>query len=449
MIRGEDAVEGDTAKLSFRGSGRHRCRTVAWLVLAALSACSTTEVDAELDAKTASKDVKSSFDIAPSDAASKGDGIGADAVSDSGGPGDGAQDPSGSDGATKPSDGTAGDLARPTGDGATLPPLKAVPVASLLAPASPVAAGSSCKPGCTVSVKVVEGGEVSAGSTVHLQADVKCGSAPVTQYTWTPKGPGCPELIPGAFTPWPTVSLDHVGHYEFCVEAVAVGPGDVCGKVCVSANALPTAPLHVELSWATPGDADQCNTGPGAGADLDLHALAAASEDPIAPPCPAVASSWGDPKADVFWGAQGPDWPPEGLDGDGKLIRDDSDGSGPEILTVASPSKGTTLTLGVHYPDDSGFGCSTATLRIFTGGPGAMLVGSVQRVLAPGDFWGAARLHWKTSGPVAEPCGALGQSCSGGAWWTAGGACIVPCATVPGTSTSIVCTPSEPRATCP
>ncbi len=147
----------------------------------------------------------------------------------------------------------------------------------------------------------------------------------------------------------------------------------------------------VELKWNTPGDPDQTDVGPEAGSDMDLHVThpAAARNDDIdqdGQPDP-----WFDQLYDVFWFDVNPAW---GMapDQNPRLDRDDSDGAGPEIVTLARPVDGMSYRVGVHYWKDHFYGTSEATLRVYvrtklvyedTAGPMSWL-----------DMWDALTISW-------------------------------------------------------
>jgi len=335
------------------------------------------------------------------------------------------------------------------------PPFKAVPVSSLLSAAQPQIKGTGCAASCQMEITIVEGAQVIAGSDVHLQSIVDCGTGPVTSYAWTASGPGkgCPDIIPGPFSPAPNVRLDVVGHYQFCLQAIALGSPDVCGKICVSTNAVPPQGLHAELTWSTTADFDECNTGVGAGADLDLHALAMKPSEHVVAPCPSAPGPWGTGQPECSWLLPEPEWPPAGPEGDPLLVRDDTDGAGPEVLTLATPQVGTDYFFAVHYADDAGFGCSTANLRLFAGGEKGQMVANVSQALAAGEFWAAARLSWlgpvATKPPAVIGCGAKGEPCSKGEWFSGTAPCVVPCAEIPGVQPTPFCEPAAPLGACP
>ena len=109
--------------------------------------------------------------------------------------------------------------------------------------------------------------------------------------------------------------------------------------------------------WDTPGDDDQTDEGPEAGADLDLHFT-----HPFAV---GDGLGWFDQPFDCFWFNPNPNWA-AGSDGGRRpqMLLDDKDGAGPEILVLLLPEDGQTYRIGVH----TWTGLSLATVRIYIDG---------------------------------------------------------------------------------
>lgn len=122
------------------------------------------------------------------------------------------------------------------------------------------------------------------------------------------------------------------------------------------------AGLYIELSWRTPGDPNELDsTGPNeffwsAGSDLSLHLATSKSR-----------LKFFD-QHDCFSWNDRPEWGEEGTADNPVLERDDSDGAGPETISLAQLSAGEIYTVGVHYADDWGYGDSFATLRVYWDG---------------------------------------------------------------------------------
>lgn len=114
--------------------------------------------------------------------------------------------------------------------------------------------------------------------------------------------------------------------------------------------------LYAVLTWETPADSDPNDTGTGRGSDVDLHMRHEAG---------CWRSYW-----DCYFGNADPTWPES--DGPGyqrvSLLRDDTDGYGPEVMRLAAGDAGIRYTFGVEYTKDWGLGESTAELRFYAEG---------------------------------------------------------------------------------
>ena len=137
--------------------------------------------------------------------------------------------------------------------------------------------------------------------------------------------------------------------------------------------------LHVELVWDSPADPDRPNPGPGWCTDLDLHLL----REP---------GGWSCAPEDVWAGHPRADWGEAGVSEDDPVFsRDDTDGDGPENVTLGSMEAGATYRIGVHYRDDCGFAASFATVRVFVSGVLRFELAN-KRLPATGSFWDVARV---------------------------------------------------------
>lgn len=119
--------------------------------------------------------------------------------------------------------------------------------------------------------------------------------------------------------------------------------------------------LHIELTWHTPGDPNEADTGGGgawsAGSDVDLHLLH-----------PLANGEWFDSTYDCHWENTNPNWNAWTVEDDPTLDRDDTDGAGPEVISLMLPEADATYRVGVHYWNDWGYGESFATIRIYIDG---------------------------------------------------------------------------------
>jgi hypothetical protein len=114
---------------------------------------------------------------------------------------------------------------------------------------------------------------------------------------------------------------------------------------------------------------------------------------------------------DCFSGTPLPDWGTldEGSD-DPNLRLDDTNGRGPEVITLERPEDtgplGGSYGIGVHYYRSRGplgevdFGPSVATVKIYEQ---ERLLGTFQRLLnSASEFWEPARIHWDRDGARIE-----------------------------------------------
>ena len=167
-------------------------------------------------------------------------------------------------------------------------------------------------------------------------------------------------------------------------------------KSCAEVSVVPEDAIHVELTWHTAADANEQDTGPDAGSDLDLHLGHAyakqADVDGDGAPDP-----WFSNPFDAFWFNPGPNWGGWASSADDpRLDLDDTDGAGPENMNLGAP-EGTTqqpvaYDVGVHYWHDHGFGPSTATVRIWIDGVLVAMLGP--QPMQPLDMWHVARIWW-------------------------------------------------------
>ena len=126
---------------------------------------------------------------------------------------------------------------------------------------------------------------------------------------------------------------------------------------------VPAGPLAIELTWRTPGDANEAD---GEGSDVDLHLLHPSGVGfSLAP-------------LDLYYANPGPDWGAPGPEHDASLDIDDTNGAGPELITAGvleetEPLGGGYL-VGVHYYRSENFlgggdwGHTFARLRVLADG---------------------------------------------------------------------------------
>ena len=243
-----------------------------------------------------------------------------------------------------------------------------------------------------------EGNEVVPGTVLHL-----CGNESyegcekdgiITKWQWEAERPqgSSAEFQPSASVADPTFKVDLAGIYTFYLVVYDESNTPCCFPAEYQVWVVPQADIHIELFWHTPGDADETDIGPEAGADLDLHlqhpfGLGWDHDGDGQPDC------WMDVDANCFWFNLNPDWGEPGPENDPKMLFDDTDGAGPEVITLDNPEDLAYL-VGVYYWKDHDFGDSWATVRVFVEGE---LAGQAEQVqLTEHDIWTVFRIDWPT-----------------------------------------------------
>ena len=294
----------------------------------------------------------------------------------------------------------------------------------------------------TALAKVDEGEEVLPQTLLHLHGEQSSSMAgtKVAQYTWTVKQPSGSQqlLLPSAHVANPTLQANVAGEYTFCLTVKDDAGLPSCQPSCVTVFVAPEDAIHVELLWQTPSDPDQTDTGPGAGADLDLHVAHPLAAMPDLD-CDGSPDPWFSVPFDTFWYNENPNWGSAQIgNDDGQLALDDTDGLGPENFNLGSPegtlAKPRSYSIGVHSWNDHGFGPSLATVRVYVLGS---LVAAIKDVLLnPLDLWTVGKVHWPNQMssaaaagvPPFELCLQSTSPCKGGKrWLPKGDPCIAPC----------------------
>ncbi len=230
-------------------------------------------------------------------------------------------------------------------------------------------------------------------------------------YRWHVRQPeGSTSLfIPSAAAANPTFEANVVGTYHFTVSMQ-----DMFGVWSIATGVVVVTPsdsLHIELLWDTPGDIHQTDVGESAGADLDLHFVHPLAVGPDGDG-DGEPDGFFDTAFDAYWLNRSPNWgsldPSD--DDDPHLVRDDTDGAGPEILTSNGSEDGVSYMMGAHYWHDHGYGESFATVRVYVAGVLAYEESDVE--LTNRDMWTVGTIAWP-SGTVTparvcqgtlEPC---------------------------------------------
>jgi hypothetical protein len=275
--------------------------------------------------------------------------------------------------------------------------------------------GAGAEVECPTPVIIVdEGEEVIPQTVVHL--DGRQSFAPfgrIDQWFWSitaPDGAPRPVLVPSFTDPQPVVELNSVGLYTLKLKVRDEFGNSSGNEACPDAEyqilVQPDQAIHVELTWVTPGDADETDTGEGKGTDLDLHF---AHRDAVGPDLDGdgTPDPWFDKSWDVFWYNVEPQWGSfdPNLRDDPRLDRDDTDGAGPENLNLAMPEDGVSYRIGVHFWDDWGFGPVNATVKVFHYADEIYNV--TYETLKRLDMWCVGDILWPT--PAVERCAAEGE----------------------------------------
>ncbi len=228
----------------------------------------------------------------------------------------------------------------------------------------------------------LDGGLLHAGigETVHLRAQE--GEAEL-QYAWflseRPEGSRS-RILPEDDLREVHFIPDVLGEYDVRGELTRVEDGEesTCSG---SVQAIPERDIVLQVVWDTPADPDQEDEGFGAGADMDIHLLREGGQ-------------WSCNPDDCFYANPNPDWgEPFNDDDNPNLDIDDTDGLGPEQISLSGPEAGTAYDVGVHYFNDHGYGPSTATVRIFIRGE-LEWESPPTRMPATDAWWIPARIHW-------------------------------------------------------
>ena len=283
---------------------------------------------------------------------------------------------------------------------------------------------------------VTEGLEVVPQTTLHLLCDAQNG-VHVTARAWQVQAPaGATEtpqltLSRNVFT----LATSQIGDYTLCATVTYDDGAKNCAAPCLQVHVLTEDLAHAELTWNTPADKDQSDTGPCAGADLDLHVAENLATKLPDQDCDGAPDLWYDMTADCFWGNPAPKWSladPQAL-GDPKLDLDDTDGAGPENVNLGwAPNPGPmAYEIAVHAYADCGFGPSVPKVRVYMFGAllfesEGSVAGNADGMLHTLDLWTVAKL---TADGTVTACYQSGDACSGkGKMWQAkGDSCVTHC----------------------
>lgn len=252
----------------------------------------------------------------------------------------------------------------------------------------------------TAVIQVLEGDAVVPQTVLHLDGSQSYSN--IAKYKWSVEAPSgsVSKFTPSDTGKAVTFTPNVAGDYKFHLMVTDDQGKDACAAADKLVKVLPDQAIHVELLWHTPGDKDESDEGPNAGADLDLHfahpyAATALDLDADGTPDPWFADQYdcfwyncGSGKV-LEWGSYDPN-----IDDNPHLDRDDTDGAGPENLNLTLPEDGKLYSVGVHYYTDHGFGVSTATVRIYVYG---VLQYEDVFGLKKGDLWYVATVDWPSA----------------------------------------------------
>lgn len=248
----------------------------------------------------------------------------------------------------------------------------------------------------TAVIHCAQGDEVTPQTTLHLKGDESYASyLDITKWVWSVKQPSGSQsvFVPSPQIDNPTFLVGVAGVYTFLLDVF-----DETGlRSCVPAEyevlVIPHQAIHVELVWHTPNDIDETDSGPEAGANLDLHLAHPWASGPDLD-MDGVPDGWFDNLFDCFWFNAHPNWGSfdPGIQDDPILSGDDDDGAGPEMIDLNIPEEGVTYRVGVHYWNDNGYGMSYATVRVYI--YSYLVFEQANVMLADKDMWEVCTIEW-------------------------------------------------------
>ncbi len=246
-------------------------------------------------------------------------------------------------------------------------------------------------------------GSVVGPTTLHLVGDMSfAANGSLSMWEWSVEQPpgSASVFLPSANAPDPSFEVNVIGTYTFTLNVKDEAGVDACELAELTVHVVPDDGIHVELLWDTPADDDQTDEGTDAGADLDLHFV-----HPLATGSDldgdGVPEGYCHDPFDCYSHNSSPDWGSfnPAVDDDPHLLRDDTDGAGPETIKLVEPEEGLTYRVGVKYWSDHDFGPSVATLRVYVDGQLAHETAGVE--LTEPAAWDAVSVSWPDG--VVEP----------------------------------------------
>ncbi len=269
--------------------------------------------------------------------------------------------------------------------------------------------GNALKELCpTAIISAAENLKVTKGTTIQLNGlNSGAWDASVTTWKWDvtpPPGTKKPAFMPSASVATPSVTIEEFGTYEVHLTVKDTFGVASCTPATAKVECISDNDLDVRLMWETAGDPD---TSDATGSNLNLHLV----HDQLAPWYDDVDGDgqpdpWFSPDYDCFWYHPKPAWGSfdPTVDDDPQLDHDDTDGLGPETISLFLAEKGTGYRVGVENQGNPGFGPSKAVITITVKG---VVVYEVSQLLDEGCLWDVATLAWPSGAvtPTKAPNG--------------------------------------------
>jgi len=260
--------------------------------------------------------------------------------------------------------------------------------------------------GCPTAVitvaTVVEGGQIGPQTVLRLSGEESLSAVgEVAQYEWTVIQPAgsTSVFMPTSSSPEVMFEANVVGEYVFKLYVRDSTGQKSCVASIYTVLVVPVAGIRIELTWDTPGDADQTDTGRDrfgepTGSDVDLHFLHPLAEGKV------FHATY-----DAFTFNESPDWGVVGPTNNPKVVRVDDDGAGPEVVVLESPESDAAYTVAAHYWNEWGFGPSRVTVRIYIDGVMTYEESGIE--LVNEELWEIATIAWPSK--VTTPIRVDGQ----------------------------------------
>lgn len=167
---------------------------------------------------------------------------------------------------------------------------------------------------------------------------------------------------------------------DYTIELKVTDQRGMSGVADFDFAAVPWQAVHVEMTW------DKADT------DVDLH-LVSFDE----------GGQFFQKPYDCYFDDPDPDWGETAYPGDDpSLDRDDTDGYGPEHVSLAKPLDAHHYKVVAHYYDDRGHGSTNVTVRIYLSGQ--LRYEGIEPLARAGSGWDVATIDWP-SGAITSSGG--------------------------------------------